>query len=449
MSFFHVLPSNVAPTSFPNNHASDFSTPIATPYHLSGKWQVALLNITYSSCINSFHHDTLVINKKFNLKDHVQYNDYPITFDLPQCDLPELIKAWHEKMDGVMSLALNKKNGIKRKFTLDPTFVILSHGLRMRLQLPSDVLCSWDQTDYHTVNVNKVYEDKDYTVTVIPQSYPKRTVMLKDKNEKIYPMTLLKRFNAVLADYLSLHIDNKTGYYMVTKHDNSLIIFSKALQRAMGLPHAGMYQQQEMKGREKPLFDKMDEDWQVIVMNIQGIEKIPIYHNITIELNSAYFQKRNDAVAYLNDVMNKHDVSFTLTKRNQLIMKINDAHTTITLSDTLRDIFAFDSSTYKGTAKASDIFSLTRRINYLYIYSNVSEYIRIGDTEAPLLAIIPFNSQGCVNRLQEKTFKNPMYVSVISNPISQIDIAIYDGAGQQIPFAAGAVTSLRLHFQQL
>ena len=32
--------------------------------------------------------------------------------------------------------------------------------------------------------------------------------------------------------------------------------------------------------------------------------------------------------------------------------------------------------------------------------------------------------------------------------ISQIDIAIYDGAGKLIPFYAGAVTSVRLHFRR-
>ena len=99
--------------------------------------------------------------------------------------------------------------------------------------------------------------------------------------------------------------------------------------------------------------------------------------------------------------------------------------------------------------KGNGAFSLARRIHYLYVYSNVSDYVRIGDTQAPLLAVIPFNPDVCVNLLQETTFKSPMYVPVIQNPISQIDIAIYDGAGELVPFVADAVTSLRLHFRRL
>ena len=129
-------------------------------------------------------------------------------------------------------------------------------------------------------------------------------------------------------------------------------------------------------------------------------------------------------------------------------MKRKEDTTSITFSDTLRDIFAFDQNTYggRGTFSASAVFSLSRRINYLYVYCDVNDYVRIGDTEAPLLAVIPFNPIKCISLLQEKVFKLPMYVPVIKNPISQIDIAIYDGAGQLVLFATDSVTSIRIHF---
>ena len=61
----------------------------------------------------------------------------------------------------------------------------------------------------------------------------------------------------------------------------------------------------------------------------------------------------------------------------------------------------------KGVWKASGTFSLARRINYLHVYSSVRDYVRIGDTAARLLAVIPFNPDECINLLQEKTFKLP------------------------------------------
>ena len=63
--------------------------------------------------------------------------------------------------------------------------------------------------------------------------------------------------------------------------------------------------------------------------------------------------------------------------------------------------------------------------------------------------MILFKSEVCLDFLQEKTFKATMDVPVIQNPISQIGISIYNGTRQLVPFAANAVTSIRLHLGQL
>ena len=93
-------------------------------------------------------------------------------------------------------------------------------------------------------------------------------------------------------------------------------------------------------------------------------------------------------------------------------------------------------------------FSLTRRINHLYIYSNLDKYVRIGDTEAPLLGIIPFISGQC-KLMKEKTFDDPMYIPIRSNYVSQIDVQICDGAGDVIPFTDSAFTSLRIFMREV
>ena len=43
----------------------------------------------------------------------------------------------------------------------------------------------------------------------------------------------------------------------------------------------------------------------------------------------------------------------------------------------------------------------------------------------------------------------PMYIRLLANHISQIDIGIYDGSGQVVPFIDDAVTTMRLHFRQM
>jgi hypothetical protein len=123
---------------------------------------------------------------------------------------------------------------------------------------------------------------------------------------------------------------------------------------------------------------------------------------------------------------------------------------TITFDDDLRDILGFLNKTISGknTHRADKKFSLFRCIQFLYIYSNISENVRIGDTEAPLLGIIPFSKTDNRSILVENIFKVPMYIKVSRDRISQIDIAIYDGAGKLVPFTYDAITTVQLHFRQ-
>ena len=61
MSFYHILPSNTSPQYFPNNNASRFSTPVEASYHQPGKWEVALMNMKHSLCINTFDNDIITV----------------------------------------------------------------------------------------------------------------------------------------------------------------------------------------------------------------------------------------------------------------------------------------------------------------------------------------------------------------------------------------------------
>ena len=158
----------------------------------------------------------------------------------------------------------------------------------------------------------------------------------------------------------------------------------------------------------------------------------------------------DQVVALLNKEIDGRGVVFS-QDNDKLKMEIKNRGTSIHFTDTLRDILALDKNTFtgKGTYEATGSISLTRRIRYFYIYSDIGDMVRIGNMEAPLLAVIPFQPKSC-RVLTEKTFRTPMYVPVKRNYISQIDIAIMDDAGCRIPFTDdSATTSLRLHFRQI
>ena len=66
MSFYHILPSNTSPETFPANNASAFSTLIENPYLLQGNWEVALVNLTHSNCIYTFNDENIKVTTLTN-----------------------------------------------------------------------------------------------------------------------------------------------------------------------------------------------------------------------------------------------------------------------------------------------------------------------------------------------------------------------------------------------
>ena len=455
MSFFHVLPSNVAPTTFPNNHASAFSTPIENAYHLNGKWEMALMNMTYSGCVNTFHNDDIIIEKPFHVTERLKTSHIPIRWDIRSITIPDIINELNETLDGVVKFTLDKNRKFYTfDFYVENVVLLLSNHLQKKLKLWNDVLCAWDngKSNYDELNHDDEKEPTDYYIVAIPLSHHKATIRLKEKNETISPDTFVQRFKERLNQYLDIEQLHNNTRFTVYKlyNDNNLVLFSKSLHHMTSFRRAGMFAKDHIRYIGHSFENNFKESWKVYVIPIDHVERETSKITIPIHLDSLSFRQQKDAVSYLNKKVNKYNISFTLFK-NKLQLEINDTVTSVSFKNTLRDIFAFDQSTFsgKGIWKASDVFSLTRRIHYLYVYSNVSQFIRIGDTEAPLLAIIPFNTQLCNDRLQEKTFHEPMYVSVIQNPIHQIDICIYDDAGEMVPFTSNAVTSLRLHFRQV
>lgn len=202
--------------------------------------------------------------------------------------------------------------------------------------------------------------------------------------------------------------------------------------------------------------------WEVALTGVTCSNCINTFHNdvLTIEekeitkdikLKPEIFRNEEKAINYVNQCVANPNVHFSVSNKNYVTLNIKSKDVTVKFSDTLRDIFAFTKNTYSGIGHfmAEDEFSLTRCIDFLYIYSNISEYVRVGNIKTPLLGIVTLNAGRECNKLSEHLFNNPTYISLIQNEISEINIEIYDGAGELIPFAEEAITVTRLHFRRI
>ena len=176
---------------------------------------------------------------------------------------------------------------------------------------------------------------------------------------------------------------------------------------------------------------------------------VPTIGDKVVTLPPISFADEVKAINFVNErIGNMNVVTFSCTPSKHIVLSLKKVK--ILFDDNLRDIFGFDKNEYIGpcTVTSARTFSLKRCIQFLYIYSNIGEYVRIGNTESPLLAVISFANINYDSTLAEKIFKTPMYIPVSQNRVSQIDIELYDGAGQLIPFVDDGVTTMRLHFRQ-
>ena len=461
MDFHHVLPSNTSPNYFPNNNAAEYSTPLDNPYVLSGNWEVGLMDLTYSTCVNTFNNDNIVIDKE-TLIELAAKSKNPIKVMLP---IPtskfrfrarsEMIHHINKTFKTLLKMTITDEKFCSWEIGAPQHSFIFSSGLVELFQMSSDVITPEDDNLRSVRPMTKVRiprQQHEVHIILIPKNVTseEEIVTLKEANEKITPNQLKERFqNRISIGIAELAMHKNKFFLRKIFDDKKLILLNAPFRRAMTFLLRGMYNINIQKFYASN-FDNMAPSW---TFTIKSFKKIVVFEDETtkvIALPPYSFTNENDAIAFVNSKVNDKRIVFSFNEEKRITLTITAKRLRVTLDDTLRDIFAFDKNIYIGkkTYVASGSFSLHRCIQFLYIYSNITEYVRIGNTEAPLLAIVPFsNSDGCP-LLKEKIFKTPMYLPVKQNHISQIDIGIYDGAGQLVPFVADSKTSLRLHFHQ-
>ena len=433
-----------------------FSTSLDHPYDMRGKYEVALMNMTYTGCVNTFDNDDLTISVSSTI-DRLKKTNVPVRFHFD--------KEW--TIDRFVSYVFNDilefkyvemKEITDRKmitWRVSPKFcVVLSTQLKNLLQCQSSVLTSWDLVPATVVAIDtKLYLGKDVYVIFVPLTMKNTKIPIKAANELCDVKETIRRFNSRVK-IAHIDIDNKWNIEGAAMFDEKhVLLFSPALLHSLLYPQGALRKGDTQKYLSDDYHNARDfkDEGYVSILYLDKIQNWSEKMEKNITLPPRSFTNVRDITSYLKDVVNDSAFTFTFEQNSFMSLRINEKNASIRFSDTLRDIFAFDRNEYCGLGKyrSSGIVSITRRIQYLYVYSNVSDYVRVGNTEAPLLTVIPFEASNKCDSLVEKSFAVPMYVRVTRDYISQIDIYIYDGSGKKVPFVDEAVTSLRLHYREL
>ena len=362
MSFYHVLPSNSSSEFFPNNHASEFSTPIIKPYSLKGEWNVALMNISYNSCIYTFDNDIITVNEKCSLERRLKEAQKPVKvmFSLPSdtkalTSIGKLAKEIQNKFKNILELKLNGGNAYCTWLVKNPNyFLILSQSIRAFFNIFVDVLTPWDvhSSNYYGITDHATLptEAEDMFIILVPLTYNRRDILLKDVNEVISAETLRDRFNTrVPKDIARVTFDEKTHHFRVYKEANPhALLYSKDLLIAFSHRKGGLYNKGEQQFWGYDFSRGFKPSWYVSIYNIDVIESESSTLSKAVCLNRQQFRKHCDAIPYLNAMIDDKRIVFSCDKANYLHFKISDKNLSVHFDNTLRDIFAFDRNDYLG-----------------------------------------------------------------------------------------------------
>ena len=407
--FMIVLPSNT-PSSIKNT-PSKYLTTFDQSIQLNGNWEVALVEINFKNSLKTINEDFVTVNKYKSVIPTAVQNQ-PLEF--PIINKIKKDTGADEKIIGTKEIISQKKTGDDS----EPKKKIIS----------SEKYCPVNDNDI----VLQPRADKLFVFYYYRGYITLRNTSGHDMNLKI---------NHRIAFNLGF-IDN-TGKYNESLAD-TYHTFPTILKT------------QTLKASFKPTMNKQNE----IIISDKNLT-FSIRYNSEIQDEQVYkFSPKPGAYASVEDLMKEFNDDEDFKKYYKIIFDkrvnrieiesiIKDDNYHIMFHKGLNDVLGFSKTDYKITTKqkAEMQVNLLRGISTLFIYSDICEFIHVGNTLTPLLRTVAFNSKIYGDQVYIN-YSNPIYVKVNKSFINSIEILVCDSTGETIPFVEG-MTTLTLHFRRV
>ncbi len=100
---------------------------------------------------------------------------------------------------------------------------------------------------------------------------------------------------------------------------------------------------------------------------------------------------------------------------------------------------------YKVTTEAEREADLENGFHNLYIYCDIIQSQLVGDSQVPLLRIVPV--EGKDGERVNRSFLSPQYLPISKKEFDTIEVNIKRDTGEKVPFEAGRVL-ITLHFRK-
>lgn len=198
----------------------------------------------------------------------------------------------------------------------------------------------------------------------------------------------------------------------------------------------------------------MNINMKMIKYNITFIPYDEVKRKVILKIKSGTYTDAKDLETELNkDVEFIKFFKFSFDERLNrfdLITITEDKTATLHLKNGLHDVLGFTEKVLKTSTenqKGDLEVNLLRGISSLFVYCDILETIRVGNTMSPLLRAVAYNTRK-YGEMVHVNYNNPIYLKVNKTFIDTITIKICDSTGELIPFIEGLTTML-LHLKRI
>ena len=148
-----------------------------------------------------------------------------------------------------------------------------------------------------------------------------------------------------------------------------------------------------------------------------------------------------DLVKLINSALSKRQLSVIKFTFNTQTFKTEitiPANYSVELSDELAAVLGFANKVVAVTASGDAVSDLFQGAYHMFVHSDISEQIAVGDKMERLLGIvsIPRGSRSEAGVIT-KVFTNPMFVKIMNNRVDSVQVHIKDDLKKPVQFKLG------------
>lgn len=406
--FYVVLPSNATEGNTPSKFLTTFQSPITISN--PEEWEVGLIEINFKNALKTIYKDKIEVIRKTlhypDRRDNVELKTLISLYENPSSVsgffLRDYSEFWTVPLKDKMILFKSDDNEIPEFYiTYDRmsnrVIVVNNLSTPMHLNIPiylAEVLGFIDLNGRTDIK----YELEKYTIESIPPGrYTAKhglyVALIRGKWSMISFPKSQKKFNLTYdIDYM-----NKA----TVKVSEKIVSVS---------PKSGRY----LKGKDLAK-ELVNADFNKY-FKLEYDERENLFKIISVKANEKTFM---------------YEIAFT---------------------GGIHEVLGFKKSVYTneeiGTGITGDLtVDLERGVTSIFVYCDLVQPIRVGNTTSPLLRPIAFNAHK-YGEMVHTHFFNPMYIPINKSFIDTIEVRLCDASGEVIAFVEG-LTTLILHFKRL